>query len=345
MADPFRVLLVADTHLGFDEPLHARVERRRRGPDFLANFEQALQPALRGEVDAVVHGGDLFYRSRVQAALVERVFRPIARVAALGVPVFIVPGNHERSRIPFPLFALHRNVFVFDRPRTFTVPWAGGTAALSGFPFAADVRGRFRSLVADTGYAAAPASLRLLCLHQAVEGAKVGTPEFVFDRGADVIRGRDLPEGFAAVLSGHIHRGQRLSRALDGRPFAAPVFYPGSVERTSFAERLETKGYLVLRVRPSGVESWDWFPLPARPMVRLALAAEGLAGPDLVEALRRRLRELPEDAVVQVGLTGRPREDALAALDAARLREIAPAGMNLDLLAGHLAMGPQRKGA
>ena len=29
-----RVLLLADTHLGFDLPSKPRVERRRRGPDF-----------------------------------------------------------------------------------------------------------------------------------------------------------------------------------------------------------------------------------------------------------------------------------------------------------------------
>ena len=52
-----RVLLLADTHLGFDQPVRPRVERRRRGPDFFANTRLALAPALRGEVDLVVHLG------------------------------------------------------------------------------------------------------------------------------------------------------------------------------------------------------------------------------------------------------------------------------------------------
>ena len=69
-AERVRILLLADTHLGFDSPPHPRVTRRRRGPDFFANFERALQPARRGEVDLVVHGGDLFFRSKVPAALV-----------------------------------------------------------------------------------------------------------------------------------------------------------------------------------------------------------------------------------------------------------------------------------
>jgi DNA repair exonuclease SbcCD nuclease subunit len=256
MDNPFRILLVADTHLGFDDPAHPRVKRPRRGPDFFANFERALEPALRGEVDAVVHGGDLFYRSRIPASLVERAFRPIAAVGARGVPVLIVPGNHERSHIPFPLFAVHRNVYIFDRPRTFVIEGV----AFSGFPFARDVRERFTGLLRQTSHDAAHASVKLLCIHQAVEGARVGTPEFLFTTGPDVIRGRDLPAGFAAVLSGHIHRGQRLTRCLDGAPFATPVFYPGSVERTSMAERYETKGYLVLHLRGGAVERWDWRP-------------------------------------------------------------------------------------
>ena len=72
-----RVLFVSDTHLGFDLPARPRVDRRRRGPDFFAGFARALEPALRGEVDVVVHGGDLLYRSRVPATLVHRALQPL----------------------------------------------------------------------------------------------------------------------------------------------------------------------------------------------------------------------------------------------------------------------------
>ena len=43
-----RILFLGDTHLGLDDPLHPRVERRRRGPDFYRSFERAIQPALDG---------------------------------------------------------------------------------------------------------------------------------------------------------------------------------------------------------------------------------------------------------------------------------------------------------
>jgi len=39
-----RILLMADTHLGFDLPFRPRIKRRRRGPDFFANFEPVFYP-------------------------------------------------------------------------------------------------------------------------------------------------------------------------------------------------------------------------------------------------------------------------------------------------------------
>jgi len=93
---PIRILLLADSHLGFDLPLKPRVARRRRGHDFLANYAAALEPALAGEIDIVVHAGDVFDRSSVVSSLAYQAFEPLRRVADLGVPVLSVPGNHER---------------------------------------------------------------------------------------------------------------------------------------------------------------------------------------------------------------------------------------------------------
>jgi exonuclease SbcD len=114
-----RILFLADTHLGFDMPFKPRIKRRRRGPDFFASFELALEPAFQKKVDCVIHGGDLLYRSKVPAGLVSLAFEPLIKVASSGIPVYIVPGNHERSHIPFRLFASHENIHIFDKPDTF----------------------------------------------------------------------------------------------------------------------------------------------------------------------------------------------------------------------------------
>ena len=42
--DIIRILFLADTHLGFDFPFRPRIQRRRRGPEFFANFKRAARP-------------------------------------------------------------------------------------------------------------------------------------------------------------------------------------------------------------------------------------------------------------------------------------------------------------
>lgn len=99
-----RVLLVTDTHIGFDLPARPRIERRRRGHDFLVNFERALEPAMHGLVDIVVHGGDLFFRSKVGAGLVEQAMRPlieVARLEACPFSSFRVTTNARAYRYTF----------------------------------------------------------------------------------------------------------------------------------------------------------------------------------------------------------------------------------------------------
>ncbi len=322
-----RVLFVSDTHLGFDMPARPRVARRRRGPDFFANFERALAPALAGEVDLVVHGGDILYRSRVPARLVDQAFAPLRRVADAGVPVFVVPGNHERSRIPHPLLAVHPGVHIFHAARTFAIDAAGVRVAVGGFPYARNVRPQFRDLVARTGLTETAADVRLLCVHHCVEGARVGPSDFTFRDAADVIRGADLPRDVAAVLSGHIHRHQVLTSDLRRRALPAPVVYPGSVERTSFAERDETKGYVVAEVEPGPgggrLAGYEFRPLPARPMVCQDLRV-GIGRARLEHLLGAALDRMPDDAVVSLRLRGRLAADEAPVLSAAALRARKP---------------------
>ncbi|NJD10827.1 MAG: hypothetical protein FIB01_10505 [Gemmatimonadetes bacterium] len=334
-----RILLLADTHLGFDLPVRPRGARRRRGHDFLANYAAALQPALDGEVDIVVHGGDVFDRPRVPATLARQAYEPLARIAARGIPVFLVPGNHERSRLPHAGLAAHPGTYVFDRPRTFVVEVRGVRVALSGFPFhRRAVRSCFQELLACSGWLNESAAFRLLCMHQCVEGATVGAQQFMFRNGADVVRIRDIPSRFTAVLSGHIHRQQVLRTDLQGRPSETPVLYPGSIERTSLAEIGEPKGFMVVHLTAGGTGAsarWDLRPLSARPMVKKELRVAGQSAALLHRAVSEVISAVPADAVLRIRLVGVLTDAHLRAISAPCLRAIAPPGMNVDVRAGN----------
>lgn len=335
-AHVIRVLLLADTHLGFDLPVRPRVERRRRGHDFFANYGRTLKAAVEHEVDFIVHGGDLFFRSRIPANLVQRAFLPLKRVADAGIPVYVVPGNHERSSIPYSMLALHEGIHIFDRPRTFETEVRGSKIALSGFPFVrGPIRGSFGETLGRTGWMETTADLRLLCSHQSFEGAKVGPVGYTFRHGDDVVQLRDVPDQFAAVLAGHIHRHQVLEHDLQGRAAPAPVLYPGSIERTSFAEKSEAKGYMVLVFRPDrvtggSISEWDFCRLPARPMVTKDIHVDSTSAVDLRSIVRAAVDDAPTDAVLRIRVHVGSDRDTDLGLSAANLRALTPPTMNVE---------------
>jgi len=330
-----RILLLADTHLGFDLPVRPRVERRRRGHDFFANYRAALEPAFAGHVDLVVHAGDVFDRPTVAPTLAYEAYEPLRRLADQGVPVFIVPGNHERSRLPHARFASHPLLHVFHRARTFTLDVRGTTIALSGFPYERrNVRRRFTELLEKTEWPSARADLRVLCIHHCVEGATVGPHDFTFTTGDDVIGVRDVPPDFNAVLSGHVHRHQVLMTDLRHRPVSTPVLYPGSVERTSFAEAEETKGFMVVRLGADEDESrvrWQFCPLPTRPMLREEVVVDAMDAKTLDTALRAIIAAAPPDAVLSIRIAGQVTDEHWHTMSAARMRSFVPTTMNVEI--------------
>jgi len=331
-----RILFLADTHLGFDLPFRPRIQRRRRGPDFFANFKRALRPALKGRVDCVVHGGDIFYRSKVPPQLVAMAFEPLKQVADQGTPVYLVPGNHERSAIPHRHLAEHPGIHIFDRSCTYLLPKDDFTLALAGFPFVRHgIRRNFLHLLDQTGRHHVKADIRILCIHQSIDGATVGPAGYVFRNAPDVIKASDIPASFSAVLSGHIHRFQVLAKDLKGKALHAPIFYPGAIERTSFAEKNEKKGYLALEFAKDGLKGgrlkqWRFHELPARPMIQLNLHPGNMDAAKLRSYLENTIGELPEDGIVKLKIHGRISQEAMAVLRAASLRSIAPPTMNIN---------------
>jgi exonuclease SbcD len=323
------LIFLSDTHLGFDEPLRPRSRNPHRGPDFFANFHRILKVARAERADAVVHGGDLLYRSRVPDSLIDRAMGPLVELAEAGIPVFLVPGNHERSSLPRTLFTVHDRIHVFHEPRTVTLTIEGCRIAIGGFPFVRQrARELFPGLVAATGLLSEPSDIRLLCIHQIVEGARVGPAGYQFRSGEDVVRASDLPGELAAILSGHVHRHQVLRADLSGRPLSAPVVYPGSTERTSFAEMRETKGFVLIQAgpadRPAGeLRSIEFRELPARPMYVRTLDSGSLR--TVLARFRSSLADVDPRGVMRVRLPADLASDPARVI--AAVKEIVPPTM------------------
>jgi exonuclease SbcD len=295
-----RFLHLADTHLGQDLPRRRRTPGWRRGDDIVAAFQQALGPARRGEVDLVLHCGDLFDRSRPPGVVIDRALAALLPLAGRGVDVVIVPGNHERGRLPDRLLFEHPRVHVLDHPRTVRIERNGFALVIAGFPFRRhDAAEAFPGLLAATGWRAARGDARILALHQTVAGAVVGPGRYRFRPGPDVIRPGMIPAEFDYVALGHVHPHQALRHPRSDGP---ELVYAGSTERMSYCEAGEPKGVVLGEIDRTGV-SWRFQEQPCRPMIsaRFTVAdpAEAARVDRRVTAL---LRRAPQGAMVRLGI-------------------------------------------
>jgi len=332
--EKIKILMMADTHLGYDYPVKPRIVRRRRGYDFFNNFHTALEYAAKKKVDAVIHGGDLFFRTRIPAEIIRLVYADLNDFSRHSVPMFIVPGNHESSRLPKPHRINQDKIRIFHQPTTYNLKLKNFNVAFTGFPFQRhDIRGRFNDLVMAAENSQETSDIKLLILHQAIEGAKVGPSNYTFRQSDDVISGSDIPAGYNAVLSGHIHRQQILDFYPGGKH--VPVIFPGSIERTAFAEKDEQKGFYILEFSKGKGGSIELQPqfirLPARPMVDLMLDTDKLTDENITSKLEHLLGSVDINAIVRLKCQSAPPDWLIRKLTSQFLRSIFPPTMNYTL--------------
>ena len=330
-----KLIFLSDTHLGFDYPIRPRIVRRRRGYDFFANFKRVLSYAIRSKADLIVHGGDFFFRSRVPKKIVDLAYDLLLNFANFDIPIYLVPGNHERSRLPSAEQLSHSNIHIFDRPRSFLFD-GKVKVQLSGFPYYTDhIRKNMGRVVRETGWDRIPADFRILCMHHLIEGATIGPSNYMFRRGTDVIRVVDLPIEFPLILSGHIHRRQLLVKNREKGENSQIVVFSGSTERTSFAEKDEPKGFFefIIRKKPAGqvkIQNFQFVALPARPMVDLTLR-NCLNPQGLKNQIRSSINQIDQDAIVRLKIAETLNSEMVEWLTHPFLREIFPGTMNFQL--------------
>jgi len=88
-----RVIHTGDTHMGYTQ-YHSPVRRQ----DFLDAFAAVIDDAIEGEVDAVVHAGDLFHDRRPELTDLMGTISILRRLDDAGYPFLAVVGNHESTR-------------------------------------------------------------------------------------------------------------------------------------------------------------------------------------------------------------------------------------------------------
>ncbi|MCB9745019.1 MAG: DNA repair exonuclease [Alphaproteobacteria bacterium] len=282
-----RILHLTDTHLGAKMLAHGTPPGWTRARDHVEAMQVALGPALREEVDLVLHTGDLFDRSHPEPEALRSAALLLSE-AARRVPVLVMPGNHDRHGLKrsFPDGA--EGLRIVDSPERVLFR----DLAMAVVPYTRQVE----AWAVDAREATGP-GVDLMLAHQSFDGARVPGYTFRTRARTDTPGRQHLPPDLRWILCGHIHLRQ-VTR-LGG----AEVVQPGSTERTAFVEADQTKGYALWELERD--VRWRFVDLPTRPMAKVERPEQlaGLRPGTLVKS------DLPPEELVALGLWPARRKD------------------------------------
>lgn len=264
---------VADLHLGKKLNEAPLIDDQRH---ILA---QIAQLATAHRVSAVLVAGDVYDRAVPPAEAVQLLDQFITGLAAQGVAVVLISGNHDSAeRLAFGATLLAtENVYIappLDAAHTAVAPVRFhdeyGEVCVWPLPFLkpAHVRAALPQAPAGTYTQAVasvlatlpmnPAQRNVLLCHQYLTGAERAESEEAPVGGLDNVDA-SVMDAFDYVALGHLHRAQRVGRDT--------VRYAGSPLAYAFSEAGEPKSATLVTLGPKGEVAVRALPLtPLRPL-------------------------------------------------------------------------------
>jgi exonuclease SbcD len=289
-----RIAHLADTHLGHRRFNHRNDEGINEcEADGYRVFEEAIDKAIAAGVDALVHSGDLFDVYHPSTRALGVALDGFAKLREAGIPALVIAGNHStpRHRDDAHVFAVLERFgaqAIWKEPRSVRL----GGLAVHGIPHHDDaetVAGQIADAEPDPG-----ADFNILALHVGLENV----PDGAHEASSLELDPEALAETatFDYVALGHLHRRLVIS---------ANACWAGSLERMSFGDRADRKGFVIVDADRRGEADFLQFvDVETRPQYVLdpidvagvedlfPVVAEALSGLDL------------EGAMVQCELSG-----------------------------------------
>lgn len=341
-----KILHTADIHIGYKTHgvMDPKSGLNSRLGDFERCFRYMVDHAVGEDVDLVLFCGDA-YRDMNPSQTDQRIFaRCLKPLLDRGVPVVMVVGNHDHpytfgkvnSMEIFSLFS--DSVHLFRKPDSRDIMTKSGPVRIIGLPWPMT-----HVLRTSEEFASLPKEEQHQKVHEiysefvsfeaerlrkepvdypVILAGHLHVDTAVMTEGSEraVLVTRDpvfslsmlkRPE-FDYVALGHIHKYQELGEGE--RP---PVVYSGSIERISFAEAGQKKGFVVIDISEKKKQEFRHIPTPARTMVPIEVDVRGEDDPMPLLLERIRHNNL-EGAIVRVVITCRGDQRGLVEMKAVR---------------------------
>ncbi len=262
----FTFIHTADLHQGIDfSSSKFKKGVKQRSDDFLNNFKIIIERSERKDIDFLVIAGDIFDRSKPKPLIKGIIIDKLTKLSQKK-PVILIPGNHDKSKIEKGLLFLYPNLIIFNRPSIQEINIRGISISITGIPF---IREDTLQVIERTITKSLnkKGDFNILILHELVESCTVGIMNFEFTKTMKkVVPISLIDQKFDYIALGHVHKYQKIEKAI------TPIYYAGSVERTSVVESGEDKGYIINKVfldDLTGIRKVipSFVPLPNRQMI------------------------------------------------------------------------------
>jgi DNA repair exonuclease SbcCD nuclease subunit len=248
-----RFLHISDTHLGYQQ---YNIKDRER--DYFDVFQEAIDKAIEKNVDFIIHTGDFFHSSRPSNESILDGLYLIKKLKDHKIPMFVIPGNHDRGSgtrdrnaleilSEFGLRLLGTNDIDF-------IEYNG--VNIFGLKYISPIHFKRNIVLKDILYdlyekATDKNNFNILMLH--LEFAPVFN-------SSELQTMSDVPFEYDYVGIGHYHQRQEPIKE-EGRY----IVYPGSTEYTQFNEKSYIeKGCYLVEVGGKNIEKIEFVPLNAR---------------------------------------------------------------------------------
>lgn len=283
-----KIVHVSDTHLGYSA--YSKVDEgtglNQREMDFYNAFERFVDRVLEVRPDAVLHSGDLFDTVRPTNRAISFALEQLIRITEKGIPVVVIAGNHSTPKLRetgsvfkildhldnlYPVFKEQYERIEVGDLVVHAVPHCDQEKMVHELTRMEPVRGRLNVGMLHAGVSSLQV-FRMGEFNESIVSSSLLRPEFDY------------------IALGHYHN---FCQVTDN------AYYSGSIERLSFSEAAERKGFVIVDLERRRREFRE---LEARRMIDLpAIDARHLDAGALKRELTASLEgETLEGAIVRL---------------------------------------------
>lgn len=286
----YQIAFFSDTHLGY--AARCRVNKfgvNERVWDGVVGLHKTVTNILDRDVDLVVHGGDLFHKSKPEIADIAVARKELNRFAATNIPVLGITGNHDfanergKQSATVAVDDPGRNIMMVDEPyRVHRFADGVNVHALSHTGLLAKER-----IVPEL----VDGEVNVFVSHGAaqVPGHEIFT--CVDSPGEAVVTLDALSMPWDVTLLGHYHAQGPLPGFDEGT--SGQAWYAGSLLRRGFSDPPGGRGWLLVTINDNGNITVEPQYVEQRPQHDLeVIDATGLTGPEVEEKVRENVTQI-----------------------------------------------------